>query len=204
MCILCRGLVSICPDTIKGANVNEEGCAIFESNIEGINFKVASSDLTADAKIKLDEAAVALLKFPGLRVEIQAHTDSQGTLINNQKLSEVRAVSVATYLETKGISSDRMEAVGYGESQPLASNQSAEGRAQNRRVQFRVLDKGEVAQSGAILLPVKFCSESNSDPEECVNLNIQAEDISFKLASSDLTDSAKDTLDQAAISLLTN
>ena len=193
-----------CPDTVKGASVNSEGCAIFESTLTGINFKLASTDLATDAKIQLNEAAAALLKFPGVRVEIQAHTDSQGTLVNNQRLSEVRANSVADYLESKGVSRDRMEAVGYGESQPLTSNLTVEGRAQNRRVQFRVLDKGETvnASSAALLAPIKFCADVGSNPDDCVDLNVQTEGISFKLASSELTDGAKEILDKAAISLL--
>ena len=193
-----------CPDTVKGASVNAEGCAIFESTIAGINFKLASTDLATDAKIQLNEAAAALLKFPGVRVEIQAHTDSQGTLVNNQRLSEVRANSVAEYLESKGVSRDRMEAVGYGESQPLATNLTVEGRAQNRRVQFRVLDKGETTKiaSTTLFVPIKFCSDVASNPDDCVDLNVQTEGINFKLASSELTDGAKDILDKAAISLL--
>lgn len=132
-----------CPDTILGANVNKKGCAIFESTIDGVKFKPGSSDLDTNTRVKLDAAVAALLKFPDIRVEIQAHTDSQGSLAYNQNLSDIRAKSVGDYLESKGIRHDRMEVVGYGETRPLATNQTREGRAQNRRVEFHLLDRGE-------------------------------------------------------------
>ena len=132
-----------CPDTILGANVNKKGCAIFESTIDGVKFKPGSSDLDTNTRVRLDAAVAALLKFPDIRVEIQAHTDSQGSLAYNQNLSDTRAKSVGDYLESKGIRRDRMEVVGYGETRPLATNQTREGRAQNRRVEFHLLDRGE-------------------------------------------------------------
>ena len=132
-----------CPDTILEANVNKKGCAIFESTIDGVKFKPGSSDLDTNTRVKLDAAVAALLKFPDVRVEIQAHTDSQGSLAYNQNLSDIRSKSVGDYLESKGIRRDRMEVVGYGETRPLATNQTREGRAQNRRVEFHLLDRGE-------------------------------------------------------------
>ena len=132
-----------CPDTILEANVNKKGCAIFESTIDGVKFKPGSSDLDTNTRVKLDAAVAALLKFPDVRVEIQAHTDSQGSLAYNQNLSDIRAKSVGDYLESKGIRRDRMEVVGYGETRPLTTNQTREGRAQNRRVEFHLLDRGE-------------------------------------------------------------
>ena len=132
-----------CPDTILEANVNKKGCAIFESTIDGVKFKPGSSDLDTNTKVILDVAVAALLKFPDIRVEIQAHTDSQGSLAYNRNLSDIRAKSVGDYLESKGIRRDRMEVVGYGETRPLATNQTREGRAQNRRGEFHLLDRGE-------------------------------------------------------------
>ena len=131
-----------CPNTVKGADVNNLGCAIFETKIDGVNFKLASSELTNGSKVVLDRAADALLRLPAVRIEIQAHTDSQGLKENNQRLSEARAKSVYDYLESKGVSGDRMEAKGYGETQSLVSNKTPEGRAKNRRVEFRVNETG--------------------------------------------------------------
>ncbi|MBT6702024.1 MAG: OmpA family protein, partial [Gammaproteobacteria bacterium] len=131
-----------CPATIRGANVNAVGCAIFETKIEGVNFKVASAELTKKSRVILDKAIVALLEFPSVRIQVQAHTDSQGTIENNQKLSDARAQSVVEYLVSKGVTGSRLEAKGFGESTPLVSNALPEGRAQNRRVQFHVLSNG--------------------------------------------------------------
>ena len=135
--------VDQCPDTIFGADVNIEGCAIFESTLDGVNFTSGSSDLNVETRAMLDVAVAALLKFPEIRVEIQAHTDSEGSSESNLNLSETRANSVADYLESKGISRDRMVAVGFGEMLPLASNETSEGRSKNRRVEFHVLSGDE-------------------------------------------------------------
>jgi len=84
----------------------------------------------------LDEVASAMKDHPKLTVEIQGHTDSQGDDNFNLKLSQGRAESVRTYLIKQGISSDRMVPKGYGETTPVADNRTADGRAQNRRVEF--------------------------------------------------------------------
>ncbi len=115
------------------------GCTIFEHKIEGVNFKSGSAILGDKSKIVLDGAAKALLKFDDVRIETQAHTDNRGKMAENQGLSEARAKNVVDYLASKGVSRDRMQAKGYGESQPLATNTTKEGRAKNRRVVFHVL-----------------------------------------------------------------
>ena len=84
----------------------------------------------------LDEVAQALKDNPTIKVEIQGHTDSQGSDRSNLKLSQRRADSVRRYLIKKDVTSDRMVAKGYGESVPIADNRTSEGRAQNRRVEF--------------------------------------------------------------------
>ena len=84
----------------------------------------------------LTEVAQALKDNPTIKVEIQGHTDSQGSDRANLKLSQKRAESVRTYLIKKAVTSDRMVAKGYGESTPIADNRTAEGRSQNRRVEF--------------------------------------------------------------------
>jgi OOP family OmpA-OmpF porin len=83
---------------------------------------------------------VATLKrYPDLRIEVAGHTDSRGAEAYNQDLSERRANAVATYLRDAGVTNS-VSARGYGESQPVASNDTDEGRQQNRRVVLRVLD----------------------------------------------------------------
>ena len=71
-------------------------------------------------------------------IEIQAYTDSRGSDALNQRISEDRAQSVRTYLVEKGVSADKLTAKGYGEANPVATNDTAEGRAQNRRVELAV------------------------------------------------------------------
>jgi OOP family OmpA-OmpF porin len=88
----------------------------------------------------LDEIALELTQYDKLKLEVQAHTDYFGSRSFNLDLSQKRAQSVVDYLVSKGISSERLEAKGYGEVQPIASNETIEGRSMNRRVEFVVLE----------------------------------------------------------------
>jgi len=89
---------------------------------------------------KLDEAVRIMNDHPGIRINVEGHTDSMGSDAYNQKLSDQRSASVVSYLLTKGIVADRMKATGFGESRPVASNDTADGRAQNRRVDLIVAE----------------------------------------------------------------
>ena len=89
----------------------------------------------------LSEVAQALQDNPAIKVEIQGHTDSQGSDRSNLKLSQKRAVSVRGYLIKKGVIRDRMVAKGYGETVPIADNRTALGRSQNRRVEFVITER---------------------------------------------------------------
>jgi outer membrane protein OmpA-like peptidoglycan-associated protein len=82
------------------------------------------------------------LTQPGLRIEISGHTDSLGPQAINLTLSEKRATAVKNYLIAHGVASDRLRAEGYGEFNPIATNETEEGRAKNRRVEFKVLNRG--------------------------------------------------------------
>lgn len=125
-----------CPNTPKGATVNEAGCwsleatALYDSN---------SSYMRAEAYPLLDEVASILIENPDMKVEVQGHTDNTGSAKYNQWLSERRAQRVRDYLVSKGIDPSRLEAKGYGLTQPVASNATEEGRAQNRRVELKRL-----------------------------------------------------------------
>jgi OOP family OmpA-OmpF porin len=127
-----------CMDTLAGANVNAKGCAVFEGNLHGVNFESGSTRLTANARTILDNAAAALRNYPDAMVEIAAYTDSQGAEAFNLRLSQQRADSVRNYLIGKGLSADQLTARGYGEASPIASNVTAAGRAENRRVELSV------------------------------------------------------------------
>lgn len=124
-----------CPDTPAGVEVNSLGCP--EALVlEGVNFEFDSAQLTPEAQQELQVVAERLANNTNVRVEISGHTDSRGSAEYNKRLSQSRAESVADYLNQLGISSDRMMATGYGEERPVASNDTAEGRATNRRVEL--------------------------------------------------------------------
>ncbi len=106
--------------------------------LRGVNFDFDKSNIRADARPVLDEAINILTHQGGIAVIAEGHTDSRGTDAYNQKLSERRAASVRDYLVKGGVSSSRIQTVGFGESKPVASNNTDEGRAQNRRVELRV------------------------------------------------------------------
>jgi len=107
--------------------------------LDGINFELNSADLTATSATRLDKAVATLNRRSEINVEVAAHTDSSGSDKYNQALSERRAASVMDYLVSHGIKADRVNSKGYGESQPIADNTTSEGRAQNRRVELRIM-----------------------------------------------------------------
>jgi OOP family OmpA-OmpF porin len=86
----------------------------------------------------LDEMAAAMARLPGRRFEIIGHTDAQGRHASNVSLSLARAQAVKTYLVSKGLPADKLSTSGMGPDQPVASNATDEGRARNRRIEFRV------------------------------------------------------------------
>jgi len=108
--------------------------------LSGINFPHDSAALTPASIAILDQAVDTLNRRARISVEVAAHTDSSGKDSYNLSLSDRRAASVMNYLASHGISADRLSSKGYGETQPVASNTSAEGRAENRRVELRVMN----------------------------------------------------------------
>jgi OOP family OmpA-OmpF porin len=130
-----------CPDTPRGVAVDADGCEQKGSiTLEGVSFELNSADLTAESRPVLERTAADLKKYPRLRVEVQGHTDSSGSDQYNLTLSQRRAQAVREFLITQGVASEQLEARGYGEAQPIASNATAEGRARNRRVVVKVLE----------------------------------------------------------------
>jgi outer membrane protein OmpA-like peptidoglycan-associated protein len=105
--------------------------------LEGVNFVTNSAELTPESKAILDHVAQSLKDWPGVKVEIEGHTDSVADPAYNMDLSQRRAESVLHYLESRGVASSRLSARGYGETHPIASNDTPEGRAKNRRVELR-------------------------------------------------------------------
>lgn len=108
------------------------------TSLEGTNFDFDKATLRPEAGAKLDHAAAVMTEHSSIRVNVEGHTDSVGSDSYNQSLSERRANAVVDYLVGKGIDASRLSPTGYGESRPAASNDTAEGRAQNRRVDLIV------------------------------------------------------------------
>lgn len=140
-------------EAIENAQVErvEEGIRIvFES---GILFGFDSYALTPESQESVMELAEILNKYPDTNLIIEGHTDNRGSASYNQGLSERRAGAVANYLKMRGVSGDRLTIVGHGLDRPVASNDTDEGRAQNRRVEIGITaneDLVEKAESGEI------------------------------------------------------
>ncbi len=106
--------------------------------LRGVNFDFDKADIRPDAAVILDEAASLLNENPGRNVSVGGHTDSVGAEAYNLSLSERRAASVKDYLVGKGVDASRLTTQGYGEANPIASNDTADGRALNRRVELNL------------------------------------------------------------------
>ncbi|VAX09440.1 hypothetical protein MNBD_GAMMA26-135 [hydrothermal vent metagenome] len=122
-----------CPNTPKGAEVNKMGCWI----IKGLLFDTSKSDIKSKFYPLLDEVVNILVQNPSLKLEIQGHTDTRGTMEYNEKLSDNRAAAVMSHLVSKGIAKGRLTSKGLGFIEPVASNTTPEGMAQNRRVELK-------------------------------------------------------------------
>jgi len=124
-----------CLGTIKGSTVDDKGCAV-RLILKGQHFKYDSAELTLNAKEILDGVAESLIAYPQKNdIEVQGHASSEGTTTHNLKLSQRRAKSVVEYLKMKGIT-NKLIAKGYGESSPIADNNTEAGRSENRRVEL--------------------------------------------------------------------
>ena len=115
-------------------------------NVSDVLFDTASATLKPGAREKLAKVSGILVTHPGLKLEVEGHTDSVGSTEYNQGLSERRAESVRRYLVEQRIPASAVSAVGLGEGQPVASNETAAGRQQNRRVELVV--SGEAIGTG--------------------------------------------------------
>ncbi|HEX2867561.1 MAG TPA: OmpA family protein [Ignavibacteriales bacterium] len=142
---------------LEGARVERVGEGIKITFPSGILFATNKFDLQPAAKDDIQRLAKILKKYSDTNVLIEGHTDSDGTEAYNQTLSEKRAASVASYAENLGVKSSRVTTKGYGETQPVASNATPEGKQANRRVEIAVYanDKLKKAAEKGELPPVK-------------------------------------------------
>jgi OOP family OmpA-OmpF porin len=104
--------------------------------LRGVNFDFNKSTLQPQGKPILDEAARILKDNASIHVEVQGYTDAIGSVPYNLRLSDRRAATVKNYLVAQGVSASRLTTKGFGKSDPVASNDTADGRAQNRRVEL--------------------------------------------------------------------
>ena len=131
-----------CPETAAGVTVDEFGCPIAKPITEmirlNIKYEAGSTEPDAESKVVLDDIAARLQIYKDVKIEINGYTDALGSSRANLKISQKRAEAVMDYLMSKGIAPERMEAKGYGEDENyfVATNDTAEGRQQNRRVEI--------------------------------------------------------------------
>jgi len=123
-----------CSRTPFGASVDERGCWV----VRDIRFDPGKSDIKPDYYDMLDEIAAVMNANPELKILIEGHTDSQGDEDYNRELSRKRADSVKEYLINAEVDPFRLQTAGKGESEPVASNDTPEGRAKNRRIEFDI------------------------------------------------------------------
>lgn len=133
-----------CPG-VKGLPAND-GCPKTQEIqrgklvLAGVTFMSGKAILNVNSYTILDHVYESLAEWTEVKLEIQGHTDSQGSDVANLKLSQARADAVRAYLIQKGISADRLRSIGYGEGYPIADNANAEGRERNRRVELHRID----------------------------------------------------------------
>ncbi|MFU8765992.1 MAG: OmpA family protein, partial [Haliea sp.] len=128
-----------CPGTAPGTRVDADGCPLPVAQVASIklkvNFDFDSSVVKEHYFADISELAAFLKRFDDLQVQVEGHTDSVGPENYNQQLSQRRAQAVVDLLVNQhGIAVNRLEAIGYGEARPVATNDTADGRAENRRV----------------------------------------------------------------------
>lgn len=122
-----------------GVDVIRDGDSLLLRMPSGITFAYDSAEVQPQFQGTLDEVASTLVQFPKTYIDIYGHTDSDGSEAYNQTLSERRAQSVANYLAAHGVQTARMATKGFGEMQPIASNETPEGKAANRRVEIKIV-----------------------------------------------------------------
>ncbi|MEW6507501.1 MAG: OmpA family protein [Bacteroidota bacterium] len=125
-------------EVVKEVVVEKPVASVDKWVLVGVNFEFNSTKISPESYPILFDAVKTLLKNTDLRIEIQGYTDNIGSESYNMKLSQRRAEAVKGYLQSKGISGSRLRATGFGESNPVADNKTAEGRAMNRRIEFKI------------------------------------------------------------------
>jgi OOP family OmpA-OmpF porin len=141
---VCDGLDK-CPDTPKGVEVDKVGCPKLPdlSELEGITFRFNKSNVIPVPNEILNRAVALLSGYPNVKVEIDGHTDSIGSEAYNMKLGQQRADAVKVYLVNHGIKEENLITKSFGETKPIATNDTEEGRRMNRRIEFKIVERPE-------------------------------------------------------------
>jgi outer membrane protein OmpA-like peptidoglycan-associated protein len=135
-----------CPNTEEAKKVDQRGCPAILLTMHGINFNTDSSKILPDSESLLAQAKAALQDSVGVSVIIEGHTDNTAGYSYNQLLSERRAKAVMEFLVANGIEKERLISVGKGENSPVSTNNTKEGRYQNRRVELRTVGTAFIKQ----------------------------------------------------------
>jgi len=134
-------------DDLKGATVERVGEGILITFDSGLLFDVDKADIQTATKVNLDQLSQTLKKYDDTNILVEGHTDNTGENSYNKKLSDKRAESVENYLVANGVGGNRITTKGYGESQPVAGNDSEAGRRQNRRVEVAIYANKEMKKA---------------------------------------------------------
>jgi len=146
--------IDLCPYTPRSVKVDENGCPFPAASVplieilrerkavvlEGVEFDIDKDTLRPESLTTLDEVAASLKDWSDVRLEVQGHCSEPGTDEHNMDLSQRRAAAVKAYLVSRGIGTSRLEAKGYGETRPIAGNETKAGRQLNRRVELHVIE----------------------------------------------------------------
>jgi outer membrane protein OmpA-like peptidoglycan-associated protein len=154
-----------CRTPAAGERVSLTGCGTGDLIVlQGVTFEFDKSRLTSNAKTILDTVTDELISHSNILFEIGGHTDSKGSDEYNQRLSEQRAETVMRYFVGKGVAAQRMTSVGYGESQPVADNETDEGRELNRRIEIKIIGSDAVSTSASAHVSEAVTPAANDTP----------------------------------------
>ncbi len=134
--------VDQCPDSAVDAKIDETGCKLAEIIVlKGVNFKTGSAQLTSNSDVELNQIIETMINYPTLIIKVSGYSDNRGPESFNRHLSQQRAQAVVQYLTDRSISEERLQAHGYGSANPIADNNTASGRKENRRVELHILKR---------------------------------------------------------------
>ncbi len=202
-----------CLDTARGVTVDDKGCGLFDAVLGDVVFDRGSTKLNARSRAALDHIVAKLQAFPEVRIEVRGHTDSRGSADDNLGLSSRRAEAVVWYLRVNGVPEIQLQGRGMGESQPLVSNRTPEGRSRNRRIQLVTLanlDKDVIeeqqARSNVWQYPLSKTAQDALEQDSDVELGIASGSGTAKsspveavkpVSNTDVADASADTQSDA-------